>query len=508
MLSILKKEKKIIFKFLLILLYLILSNQNLYKTLLIDIGHNSISKMLFYILASMIFFIFFFYASFNKKIIYRIILCSPFLISSFFSQLYYQITNQVINIDVIEIALISKGSYTNFINQYSNEIIINLIYFIIGLVAISFESTRIKLFNKNKVFFISTLYFLFIFSFSILRGGFGLHGLPSQLTSLIPFTLVNFTQNLKINDEIKYEKNLIRNKSKILIIDESIGFNYFNKSLLLENLKTVKNKSFFKDIRKFHSLHNCSAQSVWALFNGLTLVNNEYYIRKNLWEIAKTNNYKTLYFSAQERKGSYQYMQKPDELMNIDKKFFYGSLNNKLRDINILKDLEKYITSEEDQFIVILKNGSHFPYSSQFDYEKYTLNENTSIEELYLYSIKENTIDFLDELAEIIKNKNFEIFYLSDHGQNVSDSGLTHCNSDSPIQSEWEIPLLLYNVDNTSIEKIKNNISLYDAITNSLGENIIGNKYNSNYHYLFYGSLNKRFGKEIKKILIENNYDE
>ena len=60
MLAILKKEKKIIFKFLLILLYLILSNQNLYKTLLIDIGHNSISKMLFYILASMIFFIFFF----------------------------------------------------------------------------------------------------------------------------------------------------------------------------------------------------------------------------------------------------------------------------------------------------------------------------------------------------------------------------------------------------------------------------------------------------------------
>ena len=172
-------------------------------------------------------------------------------------------------------------------------------------------------------------------------------------------------------------------------------------------------------------------------------------------------------------------MQKPDELMYIDTKFFYGSLNNKLRDINILKDLEKYITSEEDQFIVILKNGSHFPYSSQFDYEKYKLNENTGIEELYLYSIKENTIDFLDELAEIIKNKNFEIFYLSDHGQNVSDSGLTHCNSDSPIQSEWEIPLLLYNVDNTSIEKIKNNISLYDAITNSLGENIIGNKYNS-----------------------------
>mgnify|MGYP007000104109 len=69
------------------------------------------------------------------------------------------------------------------------------------------------------------------------------------------------------------------------------------------------------------------------------------------------------------------------------------------------------------------------------------------------------------------------------------------------------IPLLLYNVDNTSIEKIKNNISLYDAITNSLGENIIGNKYNSNYHYLFYGSLNKRFRKEIKKVLIENNYD-
>ena len=43
MLSILEKEKKIIFKFLLILLYLILSNQNLYKTLLIDIGQNIVN---------------------------------------------------------------------------------------------------------------------------------------------------------------------------------------------------------------------------------------------------------------------------------------------------------------------------------------------------------------------------------------------------------------------------------------------------------------------------------
>ena len=392
MLSILKKEKKIIFKFLLVLIYLILSNQNIYQTLFIDIGHNSTGKMFFYILASMIFFIFFFYASFNKNTIYRIILCLPFLISSFFSQLYYQITNQIINIDVIEIALISKGSYINFINQYSNEIIINLIYFIIGLIAISLASTRIKLFSKKRPFFIFFfLYFLFIFLFSILKGGFGQHGLPSQLKSLIPFILVNFTQNLKLNDEIRYEKNYIQNKSKILIIDESIGFNYFKKSLLLDNLKIVKNKSFFKDTRKFHSLHNCSAQSVWALFNGLTQLNDEYYIRKNLWKIAKLNNYKTLYFSAQEQRGSYQYMQKPDELMYIDSKFFYGSLNNKLRDLKILGDLKKHITSEDDQFIVILKNGSHFPYSSQFDYNKYKLKKILRLKN-YIYTVLKKTL--------------------------------------------------------------------------------------------------------------------
>lgn len=505
---VLEKKSILIFKVILVTTYLILSNQNLLNTLFIDIGHNSKAKMLFYLLASVIFSIFFFYFSFQKKIIYRAILCIPLITSSFFSQLYYEITNQIINIDVIEIALISKGSYVNFVNQYLNEIVVNLVYFIIGIVSIIIPNREIQLLKKNKKIFIIFffLYFSSMFSFSISRGGFGQHGLPSQLKALIPFTLVNFTQNFQLNNEFKYKKNSIEKKSKILIIDESISFDYFKKSLTFEDFKLVSNKNFFENTRKFYSLHNCSAQSVWSLFNGLVLSNGKYYIRKNLWKIAKENDYETLYFSAQEKKGSYQYLQKPKELIYIDNKFFYGSVSNKIRDIKILDDLKKNIKIKKNQFIVILKNGSHFPYSSQFDYKKYELDiGDVNTEKMYLYSIKENTINFLDQLAEVIKNKDFEIFYLSDHGQNVLDGGLTHCNSNSPIKSEWEIPLLIYNVNDTSEEKIKNNFSLYDAISNSLGENTIGNNTNSNLNYLFYGSLNRRFGKKIKKIIVENH---
>ncbi|MDC3091403.1 sulfatase-like hydrolase/transferase [Rickettsiales bacterium] len=510
MLAILEKKNILVFKVILVTTYLVLSNQNLLNTLFVDIGHNSKAKMLFYMLASIIFSFFFFYCSFQKKIIYRTVLCIPLITSSFFSQLYYEITNQTINIDVIEIALISKASYVNFINQYLDEILINLVYFLIGIVSIIIPSKNIQLLKKKKKFFIFFfLYFSFIFSFSISRGGFGQHGLPSQLKALIPFTLVNFTQNFQLNTEFKYEKNFLKKKSKILIIDESISFDYFKKSLSFEDFRLVANENFFKNTRKFYSLHNCSAQSVWSLFNGLILSNNKYYIRKNLWKIAKENDYETIYFSAQEKKGSYQYLQKPDELTYIDTKFFYGSVNNKFRDTKILDDLKKHIKIKKNQFIVILKNGSHFPYSSQFDYKKYKIDiEDENIEKMYLYSIKENTINFLDKLAEITKNKDFEIFYLSDHGQNILDGGLTHCNSNSPIKSEWEIPLLLYNVHDTSEEKIKNNTSLYDGISNSLGENTIRNNTSSNLNYLFYGSLNKRFGKTIKKITIKVNHNE
>ena len=67
MLAILEKKNILVFKVILVTTYLVLSNQNLLNTLFVDIGHNSKAKMLFYMLASIIFSFFFFLLFFSKK---------------------------------------------------------------------------------------------------------------------------------------------------------------------------------------------------------------------------------------------------------------------------------------------------------------------------------------------------------------------------------------------------------------------------------------------------------
>lgn len=492
-----------------LVLYLLISNQNLFNIIFINIGHNDFFKMSFYLIASITFFLIFIYFSFIQNYMIRGLFCIPLLISSFFSELYFSISNQIINIDVIEIALISKGSFLNFYNYYKIEIFDNLTYFFFGLIAVFYpKNKKSNFFNYNKYILSIFIFFYFsgLFSFSIYRGGFGQNGLPSQLTSFIPFSLIKFSQGFHKNNKINYIKDKGNQKSKILIIDESISFKYFNNALRINNLQNVKNKEIFKKVEKFYSLHNCSAQSIWSLMNGLSFNNNGYYIKKNLWQVAKENNFQTIYLSGQENKNKYQYLQKPSDLMFIDKKKFFGNEKNNVRDQLILKELKKSILKEENikKFIVVLKNGSHYPYINQFNYKKYNLDKNSKLEDLYKFSIKENTINFLDDLFEFIKNKDVEIFYLSDHGQNLKSNELTHCNSENPNINEWEIPLILYNIDRNSKKKLKSNLMLYNLIVHKLGFKIIGEKVDN--HHLFFGSLNQRFGKKIKKKEVGNSF--
>ena len=139
-------------------------------------------------------------------------------------------------------------------------------------------------------------------------------------------------------------------------------------------------------------------------------------LRKNLWLHAKEANYETLYFSAQEKLGNYQYLQTIKELTNIDEKYFFNNFNEKERDKILLQKLIDVSSKKDNQFIVIIKNGSHFPYFNKFDLNKFNLNKNSDKNLVYTYSIKENSINFLKDLISKFK-KNSDIIYLSDHGQ-------------------------------------------------------------------------------------------
>ena len=475
---------------LLIFVYFIISNRNLFQVLFIDIGHNSFSKLIFFSCVSSIFFFLYFVFFSIKNIFIRVSFGLVFLISSFISQFFYDISGNIININDIEIAILNKSSWTDLIVNYRNEVIVNFFIFVFGFLVLIYGTKNLNFFSKKKIYF-SLIFLFLLFTISIKRGGFATQGLPSQLQVLIPLPLIFFSENFEYLDEkLSFNHNL-KQKNIILIIDESVSYEYFRRA---NNLEEDVDQNF-KHLKKFYSIHNCSAQAVFSLMNGIKVNQDNIVLRKNLWLHAKEANYETLYFSAQEKLGNYQYLQTIKELTNIDEKYFFNNFNEKERDKILLQKLIEVSSKKDNQFIVIIKNGSHFPYYNKFDLNKFNLNKNSDKNLVYTYSIKENSINFLKDLISKFK-RNSDIIYLSDHGQYLKKKKLSHCNSNNPEIEEWEIPLLYYKNNINEPINIKSNLNLYDFIISKMGfETKLSQRKKIK---LFYGNLNRRFNKKVK----------
>ena len=474
----------------LLTVYFFVSNKNLHETLFIDIGHNSIIKLLFFLFVTVLFFFSFFIFVSLKNTYIRVFTCLIFLTSSFASQFFFDISGNIININDIEIAILNKSSFNDLVINYRKDFFLNLSIFIFGFFLVVNGIKGFKFLNKKQIYF--SLIFLFsLFSISFSRGGFATQGLPSQLQALIPLPLVFFSKNFEFSSQ-KLSFNMNKKKKNIiLIIDESVSFEYFVKAKKIE--KDIY--KYFKHLQKFYSIHNCSAQAVFGLMNGIEVAEDNIVLRKSLWLQAKEAKYRTLYFSAQERPGKYQYLQNIKEITNIDEKYFFSHLKNKDRDRILLDKLIEVASKDNNQFIVVIKNGSHFPYSDKFDLKKFNLNKNSDAKLIYTYSIKENSINFLKNLLSKFK-KESDIIYLSDHGQLFKKKKLSHCNSSNPEIQEWEIPLLYYINNKNKPINVTSNLDLYDFIIDKMGYTIKTNINKKN--KLFYGNLNKRLSKQIK----------
>ena len=474
----------------LLIVYFLVSNKNLHETLFVDIGHNSMFKLLFFLSVTVFFFFSFLTFVSIKNTYVRVFTGLVFLISSFASQFFFDISGNIININDIEIAILNKSSFYDLVINYRKDFFLNLSIFFFGFFLLVNGIRGLKYFNKKQIYF--SLVFLFsLFSISFSRGGFATQGLPSQLQALIPLPLIFFSKNFEYSSQ-KLSFNINKKKKNIiLIIDESVSFEYFVKAKKIE--KNID--KYFKYLQKFYSIHNCSAQAVFGLMNGIEVAEDNIVLRKSLWLQAKEAKYRTLYFSAQERPGKYQYLQNIKEITNIDEKYFFSHLKNKDRDRILLDKLIEVASKDNNQFIVVIKNGSHFPYSDKFDLKKFNLNKNSDAKLIYTYSIKENSINFLKNLLSKFK-KESDIIYLSDHGQLFKKKKLSHCNSSNPEIQEWEIPLLYYINNKNKPINVTSNLDLYDFIIDKMGYTIKTNINKKN--KLFYGNLNKRLSKQIK----------
>ena len=110
----------------LFIIYFLLSNRNLLDTLLIDIGHNSILKLIFFSLVTILFFFIYFLFFLIRNTYVRVSFGFFFLTSAFVSQFFFDISGNVININDIEIALLNKGSFIDLVLNYKKKFLIEL----------------------------------------------------------------------------------------------------------------------------------------------------------------------------------------------------------------------------------------------------------------------------------------------------------------------------------------------------------------------------------------------
>ena len=143
----------------LLIVYFFVSNKNLHETLFIDIGHNSIIKLLFFLSVTVLFFFSFLIFVSLKNTFVRVFTGLIFLTSSFASQFFFDISGNIININDIEISILNKSSFYDLIKNYRKEFFFNLSIFIFGFFLVANGIRGFKFFNKKQIYFSLIFFF-------------------------------------------------------------------------------------------------------------------------------------------------------------------------------------------------------------------------------------------------------------------------------------------------------------------------------------------------------------
>lgn len=264
----------------------------------------------------------------------------------------------------------------------------------------------------------------------------------------------------------------------VVVVDESIEYGAFKRLLAQDNFgdKTV-------DFGLAFSGANCSAPSnyiirraVWqrSVEDSLDIKETE-----SLFKMAKQGGYKTSYIDNQ------GVLQDPTtrNYINADElKFIDNVVENTgpayQRDMIAVDQIQQLI-GQGKNFILINKNGAHFPYENTLEPKEVSSDNHKN----YYKSVQVNAIDFLKKLTSIV-SANTVVFYTSDHGQELNAKG-SHCYTADDISiKEYTVPFLLMSGNETLLSDINTRLSvlenhlthieLSESVRNMLGRRIDG----------------------------------
>ncbi|WP_257307432.1 sulfatase-like hydrolase/transferase [Geothrix campi] len=229
-------------------------------------------------------------------------------------------------------------------------------------------------------------------------------------------------------------------KHVVLIIDESIEANVFQEAMKGIRIENAKNLGIG------YSFGNNSPSSNLMLRRLADPSLPDQSIRQfpSVFELAKQQGFTTTYLDAQgvlSDRDVQDYFDAKDTkfIDNIPPLKEYGPRHQ--RDINAMRILLDVLPKQEKSFILVNKQGIHFPYLQNLPPEM------ASVPDPYRTSVERTSINFLVGIAPHLPPGTL-VFYTSDHGQNFHGRAPHNNMAGECSVSEWQVPIvILYSPD-------------------------------------------------------------
>lgn len=317
-------------------------------------------------------------------------------------------------------------------------------------VFISRGSNKLLYFEQMKSRLVSLVVLFLFLLFHCIAGAYSPRGLAE--TSLYVYGIpALFKIPPKPSEVYLTPKISLQVEKVVLVVDESVRPDYFNKILCGQ---LIGNN--YIDYGTCNSTANCSAASNSFLRWGLNpdeIGKAGYDPRGNatIWKFAFRAGYHTVLIDGQTH-GKPQNLIRTDELKLIDE--FIPADVGIDSDAEIAKMLIKRLQKPGKEFYFVVKRGVHWPYQSNYPdaWDK----RYTSREERYKHALQYSTGQFINILLQYGVPANAVILYTSDHGQQFSRDGGTHCRGDY-LTEEYQVPIVVFAGASTVLNVFKCN---------------------------------------------------
>lgn len=285
-------------------------------------------------------------------------------------------------------------------------------------------------------------------------------------------------------DSVVHQRMANSPKHIILIIDESVRADYLNKdenSAINLNRLGYKNHQF--NFGSMVSGMNVSDYSKYFIRVGARPGQPQMGTNRHpfIWQYAKQAGYKTIYIDNQHDQFNFQNFMTLEEKSWIDMCVFPREVYSNLITIDhdSLDIVDTLMDSPTPLFIVLLKNGVHFPYDQSISTHELSFFPNYTQGSVLDRSKQSELINSYKNAIQLIIDpffakldtldlSNAVVLYTSDHGQNLLDtqSVQTHGSLNNPSVYEGLVPFIVFSDHPKWVRPLRDAVRLnYNALT-------------------------------------------